>query len=158
MATYDFAPLLRSTIGFDQLPSMLSHAIKREDDGYPSYNIEKLTDERYRIVMAVAGLSREDLEIVQEHRSLSVRGRPKYPENWTILHRGINARPFSRQFELADHVEAVDAFLGNGLLVIELKRELPEALMPRQIAIGSATIVPFDSKRSPSDLPETKAS
>ena len=146
MATLDFSPLFRSSIGFDQLPGLLSHALQREDVGYPPYNIEKIGEDQYRIVLAVAGFSKDDVEIVQDQNRLFVRGRIKEPGQKTYLHRGIAARPFERQFDLADYVEVTDATMGEGLLVIALKRELPEALRPRSIPIHSGTFLPFESR------------
>jgi len=145
MATLDFSPLFRSSIGFDQLPGLLSHALQREDGGYPPYNIEKIGEDQYRIVLAVAGFTKDDVEIVQDQNRLFVRGRIKETGEKTYLHRGIAARPFDRQFDLADYVEVTDATMGEGLLVIALKRELPEALKPRSIPINSGTFLPFGS-------------
>ena len=138
MATLDFTPMLRSTIGFDTLPGLLSAALEREDVGYPPYNIEKLGDDRYRIVMAVAGFGQNDIEIVQKSNRLTVQGRLSDAGDKAYLYRGIAGRAFSRDFDLADHVEVVDASIDQGLLAITLKRELPEALKPRQIMVRSA--------------------
>jgi molecular chaperone IbpA len=135
MTTFDFTPMFRSTIGFDQLPDLLSHALEREDND-PPYNIEKLGPDSYRIVMAVAGLARDDIEIVQAENRVTVRGAMKSDGEKTYLYRGLVSRPFSRKFDLADYVEVSDATLNNGLLVISLKRELPEALKPRTIPIS----------------------
>ena len=135
MTTFDFTPMFRSTIGFDQLPDLLSHALEREDSD-PPYNIEKLGPDSYRIVMAVAGLARDDIEIVQAENRVTVRGAMKSNGEKTYLYRGLTSRPFSREFDLADFVEVSDASLNNGLLVISLKRELPEALKPRTIPIS----------------------
>ncbi|HXF54421.1 MAG TPA: Hsp20 family protein [Hyphomicrobiaceae bacterium] len=146
MATLDFTPLFRSTIGFDQVPSLLTHALEREESGYPPYNIEKLGDDRYRIVMAVAGFAKDDIEVVQDQNRLTVRGRIKQPTDTVYLHRGIATRAFERSFDLADYVEVTDATMGEGLLVIALKRELPEALKPRTIPINSGTILPLGRK------------
>ena len=143
MATLDFTPLFRSTIGFDQLPGLLSHALERPETGYPPYNIEKVGEDQYRIVMAVAGFSKDDVEIVQEQNRLSVRGKLKEANGKTYLHRGIAARAFERHFDLADYVEVTDATMGEGLLVIALKRELPEALKPKSIPINAGTFVPL---------------
>jgi len=148
MATLDFTPLFRSTIGFDQVPSLLSHALQREESGYPPYNIEKVGDDRYRIVMAVAGFAKDDIEVVQDQNRLTVRGRVKQPTDTVYLHRGIATRAFERSFDLADYVEVTDATMGEGLLVIALKRELPEALKPRTIPINSGTILPLGRKAS----------
>ena len=140
MATLDFTPLFRSSVGFDRVPMLLSHAMQREEGGYPPYNIEKCGEDQYRIVMAVAGFSKDDLEIVAEHNRLTVRGRIKDREGKTYLHRGIATRSFQRQFDLADFVEVTGATMGDGLLVIDLKRELPEELKPRTIEINAGEI------------------
>jgi molecular chaperone IbpA len=139
MATPDFAPLFRSTVGFDRVPSLLTLAMQREEGGYPPYNIEKLGEDAYRIVMAVAGFGMDDLEIVAERNRLAVRGEVKDKAAKTYLHRGIATRAFERQFDLADFVQVEGASLENGLLVIELKREIPEALKPRRIEIGASS-------------------
>ena len=136
MATFDFSPLLRSTVGFDQLPAIFAQALEREDGGYPPYNVEKIGEDRYRIVLAVAGFSRDDIEIAQEESRLTVRGSAKKNADKVYLYKGLAQRPFTREFELADHVEVTDASLADGLLVISLKRELPEALRPRTIPIA----------------------
>src|SRR5438067_1557727 len=101
MATLDFTPLFRSSVGFDRLPGLLSDAMGREEGTYPPYNIEKCGDDRYRIVLALAGFSRENLEIVLEHNRLFVRGTMKDRDGLTYLHHGIASRPFERQFDLA---------------------------------------------------------
>jgi molecular chaperone IbpA len=155
MATLDFTPLFRSSIGFDQVPSLLSHALQREETGYPPYNIEKLGEDQYRIVMAVAGFGKDDVEIVQEQNRLSVRGKLKELSTKTYLHRGIASRAFERHFDLADYVEVTDATMGEGLLVIALKRELPEALKPRSIPINAGTFLPMG--RKPTGTIEHKA-
>jgi molecular chaperone IbpA len=143
MATLDFTPLFRSSIGFDQLPSLLSDALERPETGYPPYNIEKVGEDQYRIVMAVAGFSKDDVEIVQEQNRLTVRGKLKEAES---KNHGIATRAFARHFDLADYVEVTDATMGEGLLVIDLKRELPEALKPRSIPINAGTFVPLGRK------------
>ena len=148
MATLDFTPLFRSTIGFDQLPNLLSHALERPEAGYPPYNIEKVGEDQYRIVMAVAGFAKDDVELVQEQNRLTVRGKLKETSSKTYLHRGIATRAFERHFDLADYVEVTDATMGEGLLVISLKRELPEALKPRSIPINAGTFVPLGRKLS----------
>jgi molecular chaperone IbpA len=148
MATLDFTPLFRSSIGFDHVTGLLSHALQREESGYPPYNIEKVGEDQYRIVMAVAGFAKDDVEIVQEQNRLSVRGRLKEANGKTYLHRGIATRAFERHFDLADYVEVTDATMGEGLLVIDLKRELPEALKPRSIPINAGTFVPLGRKVS----------
>ena len=142
MRAFDFSPLFRSAIGFDRLPSMLDAATRSngESQGYPPYNIEKLSADSYRIAIAVAGFRSEDLEIEAKDGALIVKGRIKSdPEAKDVqyLHRGIAGRAFERRFQLAEHVEVRDADLVNGMLLIDLVRELPEAMKPRQIQIKS---------------------
>ena len=151
MATLDFTPLFRSSIGFDQVPDLLSDALEREDSGYPPYNIEKCGDDRYRIVMALAGFGTKDIDIVVEQNRLSVHGQSPESDDKTYLHRGIAARPFLRQFDLADYVEVTAATMGDGLLVIDLKRELPEELKPRRIPINAGMFLPI-GRKSPSRI------
>jgi molecular chaperone IbpA len=151
MATLDFTPLFRSSIGFDHFPRLLSHALEREDTGYPPYNIEKGGDDQYRIVMALAGFGNGDVEIVSEQTRLSVRGQKPESDDKTYLHRGIAPRPFLRQFDFADYVEVTAATMGDGLLVIDLKRELPEELKPRRIPINAGMFMPV-GRRSPSQI------
>lgn len=137
MNTFDLSPLYRSAIGFDRLAEMLMNT-QRGDNGYPPYNIEAWGDDRYRITMAVAGFSDKDLEIVVEQNTLRVTGsRPENEgdEQREVLYRGIANRAFERRFQLADHVKVVSARLENGLLHIDLKRELPEQMKPRKIEI-----------------------
>ena len=151
MATLDFTPLFRSSIGFDQVPNLLAHALEREDSGYPPYNIEKCGDDQYRIVMALAGFGTEDIDIVVEQNRLSVRGQKPESDDKTYLHRGIAARPFLRQFDLADYVQVTAATMGDGVLVIDLKRELPEELKPRRIPINAGIFMPI-GRKSPSRI------
>lgn len=146
MATLDFTPLFRSSIGFDQLPGLLSDALHREEGGYPPYDIEKIGEDQYRIVLAVAGFGQDDIEIVQEPNRLTVRGRLKDQPERAYLHRGIATRPFVRQFDLADYVEVTGASMDQGLLMIALKREIPEALKPRSIPIGGRSLSSFGAK------------
>jgi len=136
MATLDFTPLFRSTVGFDRVPSVLSLAMQREEGGYPPYNIEKHGDDAYRIVMAVAGFGSDDVEIVAERNRLTVRGSVKDRGEKTYLHRGIATRAFERHFDLADFVKVAGASLDNGLLTIALQREIPEAMKPRKVEIS----------------------
>jgi molecular chaperone IbpA len=141
MATLDFTPLFRSSVGFDRLPTLLSDALARDESGYPPYNIERCGDDQYRIVLALAGLTKDDVEIVLEHNRLFIRGKRKDRDGSVYLHRGIASRPFERQFDLADYVEVTGAAMGDGLLVVDLKRELPEALKPRTIPINAGTFM-----------------
>jgi molecular chaperone IbpA len=138
MATLDFTPLFRSTVGFDRLPTVLSLAMQRDEGGYPPYNIEKHGEDAYRIVMAVAGFGSDDIEIVAERNRLTVRGSVKDKGEKTYLHRSIATRAFERHFDLADFVKVAGASLDNGLLTVDLQREIPEAMKPRKIEIGGA--------------------
>jgi len=138
MRTFDFAPLYRSAIGFDRLAQVVDAALRSDaQPSYPPYNIELVAEDKYRISMAVAGFERSELEIESVEDTLKVIGRKRGTEsNRTYLHRGIAARDFEHRFQLADHVRVVDASLDNGLLNIELVREVPEAKKPRKISIG----------------------
>jgi len=138
MRMLDFAPYVRSTIGFDRMFDLLENLPSREpDDSYPPYNIEKTGQDTYRIVMAVAGFAPEELSAVTREGQLLVSGKRGEKPDSQYLHHGIGARPFQRQFSLADYVQVTGAHVDNGLLTIELKREVPEALKPRTIPIGS---------------------
>ncbi len=138
MRTFDFSPLYRSAIGFDRLAQLFDEAQRADaQPSYPPYNIELVTDDKYRITMAVAGFNSAELEIETERDTLKIIGRKQKDDaKRTFLHRGIAARDFEHRFQLADHVKVVSAKLDNGLLDIELVRELPEALKPRKIAIN----------------------
>ncbi|HEY8609648.1 MAG TPA: Hsp20 family protein [Noviherbaspirillum sp.] len=138
MRTYDFTPLYRSAIGFDRLAHLFDEALRSDaQPSYPPYNIELVGEDKYQITMAVAGFDRSELEIETERDQLKVVGRKQKEEGKrTFLHRGIAARDFEHRFQLADHVRVVGARLDNGLLNIELAREIPEALKPRKIEIG----------------------
>jgi len=140
MRPFDFAPLYRSTVGFDRLFHLLDNAASGvEDGGYPPYNIERLGDNSYRITMAVAGFGREEVNVEIKETSLSVRGEKKADEGKRdFLHRGIAQRSFERRFQLADHVEVTGADLKDGLLHIDLVRNIPERMKPRMIAIGAS--------------------
>ena len=140
MRAFDFAPLYRSTIGFDRFASLLDQAAGvGEATGYPPYNIERLGETEYRIYMAVAGFSRDEIKIELNGEALSVTGEKAGDDaQRQFLHRGIAGRTFSRRFQLADHVEVKGADLKDGLLHIDLVRNVPERLKPRAIAIGPA--------------------
>lgn len=138
MRNYDFSPLFRSTVGFDRLGRMLDSALNVDEAAlaYPPYNIEKVSDDAYRITMAVAGFAPEDLEIVAQPNVLVVTGKArKETESGQVLHRGIARRAFERRFQLADFIKVAAAGLDNGLLHIDLVREVPEAMKPRAIPI-----------------------
>jgi molecular chaperone IbpA len=132
----DLSPLFRSTIGFDRMSRLFEDAFSEAAPSYPPYNIEKHGENDYRIVMAVAGFGPSDLKVTAKENTLIVEGKLAEKQNGTrYLHRGIAGRAFERRFELADHIQVVGSKLENGLLVIELKREIPEALKPRTIPI-----------------------
>jgi molecular chaperone IbpA len=137
MATFDLTPLYHATVGFDRVSRLLGEALERENAGFPPYNIEKTGDDAYRIVMALAGYAKEDLEITTENNRLVVRGAAKGAPDKAYLHQGIAQRGFQRVFDLADYVVVTEAAMADGLLTIDLKRELPEQLKPRTIAIGT---------------------
>jgi molecular chaperone IbpA len=136
---FDLSPLYRSTVGFDSLASMLDQVADFDNQAttYPPYNIERLTENEYRITMAVAGFGKEDVEIEVKENTLSIRGEKKEVDTeHTFLHRGIASRAFERRFQLADHVQVNGADVKDGLLSVDLKREVPERLKPRMIRIG----------------------
>jgi molecular chaperone IbpA len=140
MRTLDFSPLYRSTVGFDNLSSLMDTVSQwdKNQSGYPPYNIELVKDDGYRISMAVAGFIQDELGIQVEKQILTVTGvKPGDEKERNYLHRGIAARNFERRFRLADHVKVSGAKLENGLLHIDLQRELPEAMKPRTISIES---------------------
>jgi len=142
MRAYDFSPLYRSAIGFDRLAQLFDQAQRSDaQPSYPPYNVELVTEDRYRITMAVAGFDRSELDIETERDTLTITGRKQKDDAArTYLHRGIAARDFEQRFQLADHVKVVSAQLDNGLLNIELVREVPETLKPRKVAIGGDTL------------------
>ena len=138
MTTYDFSPLFRSTIGFDRLSRMMESALTHEDSGYPPYNIEKTGNDAYRITMAVAGFGADDVTITVQENALVVSGKQKgNGDAQRYLHRGIAGRSFERRFQLADFIKVTGASLENGLLHVELAREVPEAMKPRTIKVES---------------------
>ncbi len=140
MRAFDFAPLYRSTIGFDRFASLIDQAAGIDDGtGYPPYNIERLGETEYRITMAVAGFARDEIKIELNGDALTVAGEKAGDDKGRqFLHRGIAGRTFSRRFQLADHVEVKGADLKDGLLHVDLVRNVPERLKPRSIAIGQA--------------------
>ncbi len=145
MRTFDLSPLLRNTVGFDRFDRLFDTAFNAADgQSFPAYDIVRHDDDKYRITLAVAGYSAEELEINQEGRALTITGKADEApvaeggEAPAFLHRGIARRAFTRRFHLADTVKVVDADLQNGLLHIELVNEIPEAEKPRTISIGSS--------------------
>ena len=138
-STYDFSPLWRSTVGFDRLFDLAETAQRAGEDNYPPYNIERLADDRYQISLAVAGFSPEDISITAEQNVVTIEGSKSEKAEGDFLYRGISTRNFKRQFNLADYVQVKNAAFDNGLLKIELVREIPEAMKPRRIAINGAS-------------------
>ena len=150
MRNFDFSPLYRTTVGFDHLSSLLN-AVSRGDansNSYPPYNIELFDKDRYRITMAVSGFVEDELELQSEKQTLTVKGSKaadKVERNY--LHQGIAGRSFERKFQLADHVEVTGARLENGLLHIDLSREIPEAIKPKVIPIGGGKAKLIDADK-----------
>jgi len=138
MRQFDFAPLYRSTVGFDRLAQLMDSVGGLDADGYPPYNIERLGDNEYRITMAVAGFDKDEFKIEVKETALVVSGEKKPDAKERVfLHRGIAARSFERRFQLADFVEVKGAEFKDGLLHIDLVRNLPERMKPRTIAVAS---------------------
>ena len=142
MARIDFTPYRRSTVGFDHLFDLLESSVRNSGDNYPPFNIEKRGDDDFRITLALAGFRPSDIDITAQQNLLTVTGRKQDEvkgENSEMLHVGIANRGFERRFELADHVRVASADLADGLLVIDLVREVPEAMKPKKIAINGQT-------------------
>jgi molecular chaperone IbpA len=133
---YDFSPLFRTAIGFDRL-ARLADTVPQDAVSYPPYNIEKTGDDSYRLQLAVAGFSADDIELTAKDNALIVAGRVAEETKGEFLHRGIAARAFTRRFVLADHMVVEGAEIANGLLNISIRRVVPEALKPRKIAINT---------------------
>ena len=147
-SAFDFAPFRRSTIGFDRLFDMLENSASGQSgENYPPFDLVQLDDNRYRISLAVAGFTRDEIDITAQQNQLVVTGRKADDNGSDYIHRGIATRSFERRFGLADHIKVTDADLKDGLLSIELVREIPEAMKPRKISIGGG-----------SDKPQTIAS
>lgn len=151
MRTYDVAPLYRSTVGFDRLFDLLDQP-NRVETTWPPYNIEKVAEDQYCITMALAGFGPDEIELTQHGTSLIVTGQKKGGEGERqYLHRGLAARSFRQTFNLADHVKVTGANLENGLLTVELKREVPEAMKPRRIEIA-ATSARLGQDNAPAEI------
>ena len=149
MRTFDLSPLFRASVGFDNLTRVLD-SVTRLDDAhfaYPPYNIVKSGEDNYRITFAVAGFGPEEIDVQVENNTLTVKGKPAQDQTQPVyLHRGIAGRAFERRFELADHIQVESAKLENGLLHIDLKREIPEALKPRKIDVKGGKSQPVLSQ------------
>ncbi len=138
MRTIDFSPLFRHSVGFERMQRLLDASARMESStpSYPPYNIEQMGEDAYRISLAVAGFSEQDLDVTVEENTLVVTGKlAEDSEDKKFLHRGIAGRAFERRFELADHIKVIGGSLINGLLNIDLEREIPEEKKPRKIAI-----------------------
>jgi molecular chaperone IbpA len=159
-SSFDFSPYRRSTIGFDRLFEFLENDGREQADNYPPYDIEKLSDDRYRITLAVAGFSEKDIDITARQNMLVVTGRKAENRNrdGNFVHVGIATRAFERRFELADFVRVEDAEMKDGLLSVELVREIPEAMRPRKIAIngGRSTQIEGDAPESVEAQPQAQ--
>ncbi|MCF6439795.1 Hsp20 family protein [Pseudoalteromonas luteoviolacea] len=146
MRTVDLSPLYRSFIGFDHLATLMDSAQRSSEkqSGFPPYNIEALDEDKYQITMAVAGFSEQELSLESENNTLTVRGEKQNKasaQERKFIHQGLAERNFERKFQLGDHIKVIGADLENGLLKIDLEREVPEAMKPRKIAIGSTKLL-----------------
>ncbi|WP_394154537.1 Hsp20 family protein [Vibrio maritimus] len=142
MRTVDFTPLYRNAIGFDRLFNMMeANSAKNSSGGYPPYNIEQQDENHFRITMAVAGFAEDQLDLTQKENMLIVKGERKAEEGKNYVYQGIAERDFERKFQLADYVKVVGASMENGLLHIDLEREIPEAMKPRKIEIGGNKLI-----------------
>jgi molecular chaperone IbpA len=141
---FDLSPLYRSTVGFDRLAQLLDNAGSFEVPAYPPYNIERVSDDEYRVTMAVAGFGQDDITVEVKQNTLTVSGKKadKTDAKSAFLHQGIAQRSFERRFQLADYVQVIGAEMDSGLLHVTLKREIPEAMKPRTIAIKGAQSEP----------------
>ena len=149
---FDFAPFRRSSIGFDRLFDLLENSGQTAEN-YPPFDLESLSEDSYRITIAVAGFRPEEIEITAQQNQLIVAGRKTSDDEGRYIHRGIATRAFERRFALGDYVQVRDADLRDGLLSIELVREIPESMKPRRIDIGSARQTPIEGQRSENDNP-----
>lgn len=149
---FDLSPLYRSTVGFDRLAQLLDNVGSFEVPAYPPYNIERVSDDEYRVTMAVAGFGQDDIAVEVKQNTLTVSGKKseKTESRTEFLHQGIAQRAFERRFQLADYVQVEGAELANGLLHISLKREIPEAMKPRTIAVKNGKSEPkvIESKKA----------
>jgi molecular chaperone IbpA len=160
MDRFDFSPLFRSTIGFDRLTRLVDAATRVDNAAlaYPPYNIEKTGEDAYRLTMAVAGFSPDELDITVQENTLLVTGKAKKEqEENRYLHRGIARRAFERRFSLADHIKVVGASLVNGMLHVDLAWEVPEAAKPRKIQIGTGSPEQVNATPQPEAVPQQQA-
>jgi len=157
-SAFDFSPLYRSTVGFDRLFDLLDQSSQIDSmTNWPPYNIEKAGEDQYVITMAIAGFSTDEIEITQKENQLVISGQKKGSEEGKqYLHRGIATRAFKQTFNLADHVKVMGASLENGLLTIDLKREVPEALKPRRIEIATGSAKSLGQDNQPQQIEHSK--
>ena len=150
MRHYDLSPLYRSAIGFDRLANLVDNALRSEaQPSYPPYNVERIDENRYLITMAVAGFSRDEIDVEVENDTLKIVGsKQKIEPAKAYLHRGIGTRDFEHRFQLAEHVKVVSAALDNGLLSISLAREVPETMKPRKIDINGAEVTQLSALKA----------
>ena len=151
MNRFDFAPYRRSFVGFDRVFDALENASQQATDNYPPFNIERIDANTYQITIAVAGFRKEEIDITAQQNALVVKGRKSdgdSSDRSRFVHLGIATRSFERRFDLADFVRVTGADLADGLLIISLVREIPEALKPQKIAIGGATVTTLDQHSS----------
>ena len=147
MRTYDFSPMFRHSVGFDRMQHLMDAAMARTEVTYPPYNIETDGEDAYRVTVAVADFGEEDLDVTLENETLTIGGnKSNETENAVFLHRGIAGRDFQLKFNLADHIKVNGANLENGVLIVDLEREVPEELKPRQIEIKTSPIKSLSKK------------
>ena len=156
MRGFDLTPYRRSTVGFDRLFDFLENSARAEQDNFPPFDIEKLSDDRYRITLAVAGFRQDEIEITAQQNMLVIKGRraENRERDGNYLHIGIATRAFERRFELADFVQVNGADLRDGLLSVELVREIPEAMKPRKIEIGGGASEAIERRPEPANEEE----
>jgi len=148
MRSFDPTPFWRSTVGFDRMFDMLDQSARSGEESYPPYNIERTGDDHYRITLALAGFTPDQVTITAEQNVLTVEGAKPQKADHEYLYQGIATRPFRRVFNLADHVQVEGASFENGLLMIELVREIPEAMKPRRIAINGSKVTGIGQKKA----------
>jgi molecular chaperone IbpA len=158
MRNFDFSPYRRATVGFDRLFDFLENASRAEQDNFPPFDIERLSDDSYRITLAVAGFKRDEIDITAQQNMLTIAGRraENRGRDGNFLHVGIATRAFERRFELADFVRVTNATLADGLLAIDLVREVPDAMKPRKIEIAGETPAPIEHTAAPAEVGEVE--
>jgi molecular chaperone IbpA len=158
MRTYNLSPMFRHSVGFDRMQRLVDAASTKSEVSYPPYNIETDGEDAYRVTVAVAGFDKKDLDVSLEDDTLSITGKKEDEvEGVSYLHRGIGGRSFQLKFNLADHIKVLNADLVNGVLAVDLEREVPEALKPRQIEIKTRPVKSFAEKAKKMITGEDKA-